>query len=316
MMHDLRDAHALTSNVEGGIDPTVGPLAEMAVPVGGDSDVTAGRRRRSTVTLAVWLAAAWLAIILLAAIFADLLPLADPNANVTPTSVPPFRTWPEILGSDQLGRSMMSRLAFGARVSFAVGLISGLTGMLIGVTLGLVAGINRLADQVVGVLADSILAFPAIVALLALGAAMTPGTAPLVIGLSIFAIPSFVRLARASTIQVKEREFVKAARLLGASTSRVLTREILPSVIRPVLAYFVVVLATLIVAEASVSFLGLGVPPPTPTWGGMIADGESQLRRHPELVFVPASVLFLTILSIGVLGRWLRAKSTSSGQRA
>jgi peptide/nickel transport system permease protein len=110
---------------------------------------------------------------------------------------------------------------------------------------------------------------------------------------------------------VKHREYVEAARLLGAGTFRVLGKEILPGVIRPVLAYAVVVIAGLMVAEASVSFLGLGVVPPTPSWGGMIAAGQNQLNSHPELVLVPAAVLFLTVFSFGVIGRWLRERNAT-----
>jgi peptide/nickel transport system permease protein len=287
-----------------GVAASVGALDR---PPSADAGARPSKRRRP----AVWLAGGWIGLVLLAAVFADLLPLASPNENLTPRATAPFQMWPEFLGTDRLGRSVLTRLAFGARVSFAVGLVSALVGMTIGVALGLAAGMARTADHAIGVLADSILAFPAIVALLALSAAMGPGIVPLITGLSVFAVPPFVRLARATTLQVKEQAFVKASRLLGASTTTVVLREILPSVIRPVLAYFVAVLATLIVAEASVSYLGLGVPPPTPTWGGMIAAGESQLSREPFLVFVPATVLFVTILSIGVIGRRLRAWSAS-----
>jgi peptide/nickel transport system permease protein len=184
--------------------------------------------------------------------------------------------------------------------------------MVIGVTLGMMSGVRRAADTVVGTATDALLAFPGIVLLLALGAAMGPGVRPLIIGLTLFSVPAFTRLARANTKLVNHREYVEAARLQGASTVRVLLREVLPSVIRPVLAYFVVILAALIVAEASVSYLGLGVVPPTPSWGGMIADGQAQLIDSPAHVLVPAFVLFVTVLSIGVLGRWLRARTSGS----
>ncbi|MET0780821.1 MAG: ABC transporter permease [Microbacterium sp.] len=281
--------------------------AETAAQAAGPGPRSRGRRE-----WAVTIAVSWIGFVLLLAIFADLLPIADSSANIEPSFTPPFQSWPEFLGTDQLGRSVVSRLVYGARVSLAVGLISALLGMALGLLLGMLAGTQRRADHVVSLFNDSLLAFPGIVFLLALGAAMGPGMRPLIIGLTLFSLPVFVRLSRANTKLVKHREYVEAARLIGASNTRVLTREILPSVLRPVMAYAVVVLAGLMVAEASVSFLGLGVVPPTPSWGGMIAAGQPQLRTDPELVLVPAVVLFLTVFSFGVIGRWLRRKTSAS----
>ncbi len=257
-------------------------------------------------------ALSWVGFVLLCAIFADLLPLADPNVNLTPTKTPPFRSWTEFLGTDQLGRSVVARLVFGARVSLAVGVLSATLGMVIGVALGMFAGTRRIADSAIGLFTDTLLAFPGIVFILALGAAMGPGLRPLIIGLTLFSLPPFVRLARANTILVKHREYVEAARLLGASTLRVIVKEILPAVIRPVLAYTVVVLAGLMVAEASVSFLGLGVVPPTASWGGMVNAGQAQLGTSPELVLIPSVVLFLTVFSFGTIGRWLRQMTSAT----
>jgi peptide/nickel transport system permease protein len=256
------------------------------------------------------IAAAWIGVVLLLALVADLLPIHDYESNITPVSEPPFHAWPEFLGTDQLGRSVVSRLVFGARVSLAAGVISTCLGITIGLALGIFAASNRRADEVIGTVTDAALAFPGIVLLLALAAALEPGLVPLIIGLTIFSIPSFTRLSRANAKVVMHREFVQAAGLLGAKRVRILLREVLPSVSRPVLAYAPLVMAALIVAEATVSFLGLGVPAPTPTWGGMIADGQNQLDTSPYQVLVPGFVLFLTVFSINVLGRWLRSKTT------
>jgi peptide/nickel transport system permease protein len=259
---------------------------------------------------AMYFGAFWVGLVLLCAIFAEWLPLADSDANITPTQTPPFHSWPEFLGTDQLGRSVISRLVYGARVSLTVSVVAALIGITIGVMLGLSAGAWRRADGPIGVLTDAALAIPGIVLLLALGAAMGAGTKPLIIGLTIFSIPSFTRLARANTKAVINREYVQASKLMGAPARRWLLREVLPSVLRPVLALAVVIVASLMVAEASVSFLGLGVRPPTPSWGGMISQGQANLREHPEQVYIPAFVLFLTVLSINAIGRWLRARST------
>jgi peptide/nickel transport system permease protein len=258
----------------------------------------------------VILSTVWLGLVLLMALTAGFLPIQDYESNITRVSEPPFRSWPEFLGTDQLGRSVVSRLVHGSRISLAAGVIAATIGISIGLALGICAAASRRADNVIGILTDAALAFPGIVLLLALAATFGPGPVPLILGLTIFSIPSFTRLSRANAKVVINREFVQAARLLGTKRSRILLREVLPSVLRPVLAYAPLVLAVLIVAEATVSFLGLGVPPPTPTWGRMIADGQRQLATAPYQVFVPASALFLTVLSINVLGRWLRSKTT------
>ncbi|MET0421884.1 MAG: ABC transporter permease [Acidimicrobiia bacterium] len=262
--------------------------------------------------IGVIIALVWVAFVLFCAVTADFLPIHDYESNITPVSEPPFHSWPEFLGTDQLGRSVVSRLVYGSRVSLAAGLISATIGISIGVALGIFAASNRRADEVIGTITDAALAFPGIVLLLALSAAMRPGLVPLIIGLTIFSIPPFTRLARANAKVVMNREFVQAARLLGAKRLRILVREVLPNVLRPVLAYAPLVVAALIVAEATVSFLGLGVPAPTPTWGGMIAQGQPQLSNESYQVLVPATVLFLTVFSINVLGRWLRSKTADA----
>jgi peptide/nickel transport system permease protein len=192
--------------------------------------------------------------------------------------------------------------------------ISATLGITIGVGLGIFAASNRRAGEVIGTVTDAALAFPGIVLLLALAAALSPGLVPLIIGLTIFSIPPFTRLARANAIVIMQREYVRAARLLGAKRPRILLREVLPSVLRPVLAYAPLVVAALIVAEATVSFLGLGVPAPTPTWGGMIAQGQPQLNDQAYQVLVPAVVLFMTVFSINILGRWLTAKTSNDAK--
>lgn len=268
-----------------------------------------GRRRARP---GVWLAAGWLTVVIVVAVLADLLPLADPTANLTPGATAPFTQWPEFLGTDRLGRSVLSRVVYGARVSLVVGVLAAGLGMLAGVATGMVAASHRAADFAFGSLVDSLLAVPGVVLLLALGATMGAGPVPLVLGLALYALPSFARLARSTTLVIYSRPYVQAARLIGAGPARVLVREILPVVMRPVIAYSVVVLASLMVAEASVSYLGLGVPPPTPTWGGMIAEGQAALGRAPYLVLVPATMLFITVLSLGVLGRSWRRMATAS----
>jgi peptide/nickel transport system permease protein len=250
-----------------------------------------------------WLAAGWLVVISSLAILADVLPLEPYAVPIGPPRQPPFWTWSEPLGTDQLGRSMTSRLIYGARVSLAVGVAAVTIGILVGGLVGLVAGyFRRATESIIGVLIDTMLAFPPLVLLLAITAVMTQSFRSLVIGLGVVSIPAFARLSRANTLPFGQREFVIAARSMGARHGRVLFREILPNVAFPVASYAFVVLAAVIVGEGSLSYLGLGIPPPQPSWGGMIASGRDLIATDPYLVFVPAAALLLTVFSFNVVG--------------
>jgi len=167
----------------------------------------------------------------------------------------------------------------------------------------LVAGyFRRATDSLIRILIDTMLAFPPLVLLLAITAVMTQSFRSLVIGLGVVSIPSFARLSRASTLPFTQREFVVAARSMGARHARVLFREILPNVIFPVASYAFIVLAAVIVGEGSLSYLGLGIPPPQPSWGGMIASGRDLIATDAYLVFVPAATLLLTVFAFNVVG--------------
>jgi peptide/nickel transport system permease protein len=292
------------------IPQVLGDLDEVSVdPISPENAVADTNRYRNPARLRLGhlLAMSWVVLVIVCAILAPLLPIADPNKAVTTQSIPPFHQWPEFLGTDQLGRSQLSRIIFGARVSLTVSVIAVAIGFVIGMTMGVLAAAYRWPDRVVGVITDATLAFPGIVLILALGAALGPGLKPLLIGLTIFAVPAVARLSRANAKVVVNREHVQAAQLAGAKPRRWLTREVLPSVVRPAIPYCLLLLAVLMVAEASVSFLGLGIRPPTPSWGSMISDGQPALSSESYQVFVPAAVLFLTVFCVTVVGRWLRA---------
>lgn len=289
---------------------TTSETLAAAPPAGPDADVPRVapiRRRRS---IATWLSVTWLSLIVLAALLADLLPIADYAIPIgTPRTPPSFGSLDMILGTDGLGRSILARCIHGARVSLLVGAIAGLLGCAIGTLIGHLAGyLGRATDAVLMFLMDALLAFPPLILLLALSSALTPSVTTVVAGLTLLVVPTFARLARAHTLVWSAREFVRAAKNMGSTNVRIMGREILPNVVPAMTAYLPIVVAALIVAEGSLSFLGLGIPPPTPSWGGMISDGKDTIAEAPHLVFVPAAVLFLTVFSLNVAGDALRAR--------
>jgi peptide/nickel transport system permease protein len=190
-----------------------------------------------------------------------------------------------------------------------VGTVAGLIGAAIGTVLGMLAGyFGKWVDSVVRLVADAMLAFPPLILLLALSSVLTPSVPTLLIGLTLLIIPTFVRLARANTLRWASREFVLAARNLGAGHGRILGREILPNLLPSLAAYLPVVVAALIVAEGSLSFLGMGIPPPQPSWGGMISDGKDSIGEYPHMVFVPSMFIFLTVFALNQAGDHLRQR--------
>ncbi|WP_329264585.1 ABC transporter permease [Streptomyces sp. NBC_01478] len=270
-----------------------------------EPSVPAVHRGRS---LLVTLAYTWLAVIVLAATFADILPLAPYDRPIgLPRQTPGLDSLDLLLGTDQLGRSLLSRCVYGARVSLLVGAGAGLIGSVVGTALGMVAGYLRgRTDSVIRLIADAMLAFPPLILLLALAAVLTPSVSTILIGLTLLVVPTFIRLARANTLSWASREFITAARNMGASRRRILAREILPNLLPALGAYLPVVMAALIAAEGSLSFLGMGIPPPSPSWGGMISDGKDSVGDYPHLVFVPTAFIFLTVFALNQAGDHLR----------
>ena len=258
---------------------------------------------------AFWISTFWIAVLLFAVTFADVLPLRDPLESdfAKLKARPGLEYW---FGTDVLARDIFSRVIYGARVSLTVGILATLIGMILGLALGMVAGYYRGAVEslIVGVM-DVILAFPNIV--LAMGILFFAGAdlINLIIVLAITSIPANTRIARASTLVFAEREFVIAARALGASDIRILTRELLPNILLPQLAYILAFMSIVIMIEGSLSFLGVGIPPPAPTWGGMIAKGFTDMDTDPHITFIPALILFLTVLSLNLMGDRLRKKT-------
>lgn len=265
----------------------------------------------------VWFSYFWLALIILLATFASVLPIPSFDEIAGAARLAPgfHGDLALILGTDSTGRSMLSRLIYGAQVSLVVGTAAAAIAVVLGITIGLIAGYFRGAvDWIVTLIADVILSFPVLVLLLAITAIFSPSLTTILIGLAVAGTPTFIRLTRANTMAWASRDFVRAARNMGASNTRILVREILPNVVPAIAAYLPLVIAALIVAEGSLSFLGLGVPPPTPSWGGMINTGAGMLRNAPYMVFVPATVLFLTVFALNQAGEHLRLKFDKTAQ--
>ena len=274
-----------------------------------DEFLLIGKNTRSTsLGLGFWLPGIWMVFLLFTVIFADILPIQNPTESEFSNlkSRPNLTYW---LGTDVLARDIFSRVIYGARVSLTVAFLAPVFGMIIGLGLGMLAGYFKgIAESSIMGLIDIILAFPNIVLAMVILFFAGADIINLIVVLTVTSIPANTRIARASTLSYSEREFVLAARAQGASDLRILLYEILPNILLPNLAYILSFMSIIIMIEGSLSFLGVGIPPPTPTWGGMIAEGFADINTDPHLSFMPALVLFLTVLSLNLIGDCFRRR--------
>jgi peptide/nickel transport system permease protein len=259
--------------------------------------------------LGFWIAIAWLSIVAFCSVFTTFLPVDHWQKANNEYALAPGLRWPEPLGRDINGHSLLSQVTYGGRTSLTIGFVAVAVGLGIGLVFGLLAGwYGKAIDAAIGIGTNTILAFPPLILILAIVAVYDPSVKTLALGLAVLSIPTYTRLMRAQTLAIRQREFVLAARAMGASNSRLMWREVLPNALIPVVSYSFIVIAVTIVAEGSLSYLGVGVPSPKPSWGGMIADGQRKLKTDPHLVFVPATVMFLTVLSFNRVGEVARAR--------
>ena len=256
----------------------------------------------------------WLIIIINVAIFAPQISPHDPNRNnITERVAPPLTLDKEgsmkyLIGSDALGRDSFSRLLYGAQVSLIVGFAAVFVGGILGVLLGVYAGYyGKIVDDVIMRLADIQLAFPFILLAILFLVVLGEGLINLILVLGIGQWVIYARIARAQTISQKEKEYVEAAKALGVSNFNIMFGSILPNIFAPLIVIASFNVASVILAEAALSFLGLGVPPQIPTWGAMLAESRDHIfARRWWLPFFPGMAILLTVLAFNIFGDWLR----------
>lgn len=275
------------------------------------------RSRRRRIPITVRISFVWLGLVIALALLQPFLPLPDPAvSDYTSVRTPPFANAAHPLGTDQLGRDLLARVLSGASVSLAVGVGSTLIALVLGTLLGAAAGYFGGAwDRVVGWFNDVMLAFPMLIALIALATFLGPSLSTIILGMGLVATPLVSRLARSSAMGYAHRDFVAAAKVGGASSARILAREILPNIALVVIPFAITMVALAITAEGALSFLGLGVPPPTTSWAGIMNDGRGELRTLPYIVFVPAVVMCLTLLAISFVADWVNRLSDNRESR-
>ena len=250
--------------------------------------------------------AAVIALAVLLALAAPLVAPYDPLAqNLGKTLSPPG--YQHLLGTDNVGRDVLSRVIWGTRVSLLAGLVSVALAVLAGSLLGVLAGYcGGRVDGVVMRVMDAVLSFPPLVLALALGAVLGAGLAGVLLALGVVYTPTFARLMRGQVLSITARDYVDAARALGASGWRVAARHVVPNAINPIIVQASLSVAFAILAEASLSFLGLGIQPPQASWGSMINAGRGYLQQAPWIVFGPGAALFVTVVGLNFVGDGVR----------
>jgi peptide/nickel transport system permease protein len=213
------------------------------------------------------------------------------------------------LGTDTVGNDIWSRLLYGGRNSLEIALAVQLVGLLLGGTIGAIAGYRGGSlDLVLTRMLDVLIAFPVLVLALAIAQGLGPSKLNTIWALTFFSVPAFARISRAATLQLRERTFILAAQLSGTPTWRILLRHVTPNVLPQLVTLGLLGMGIIIILEGALSFLGLGVPPPNPSWGNMIADGQQTLSAEPRFVLYPSAALFVTVLAFNLLGDALRAR--------
>lgn len=246
-------------------------------------------------------------LIVLLALLVPVLPLHDPNVTAPARRLSGAGVNGFVLGSDQLGRDLLSRLLWGARVSITVALIAAAVAFFAGGTIGLIAGFyGGLVDNVLMRLIDILMAFPYVLLAIALVAALGPGLVNATIAIAVVNISFYARGVRAAVMVIRNMAFIEAARALGARDTRILLKEVLPSVAPPLLVFVTLNIGALIVETAGLSFIGLGAQPPTADWGTMLADGRQFMMTAPHVAAIPGLAVLALVWGLNMVGDGLR----------
>jgi peptide/nickel transport system permease protein len=270
------------------------------------------RRRARRVPVAMVLVGLTLAFILGLALLAPWIAPADPTRQVLMMRLKPPGTVASsgqlyVLGTDDLGRDLLSRILFGAQVSLAVATLSVLVSTLVGVTLGMIAAwLRGWVEVAIMRLVDIMLSIPAVLLAVLTVAVLGPGFLKLILVLGLTRWPRYTRVAYGQTLQVANLPYIKAAELAGAGTARILLRHVLPNIAGPLLIIATAEFGLMILFEAGLSFLGLGIQPPAPSWGSIMSVGRQYVERAWWIVAFPGACLFLLVFSVNVMGDWLR----------
>ncbi|MFT4029896.1 MAG: ABC transporter permease [Protaetiibacter sp.] len=265
------------------------------------------RRLLGALTPLRWAALVFLVLVIVAAIAAPLIAPYDPLAQDIPGKLQPIGSPGHLLGTDEYGRDVLSRLIYGARVELVVALGATIVAMVLGVSLGLLGGfLGRWVEVLTMRGVEVIMAFPPIVLALLIVTIYGSGQVTLIAIMGLLFAPAFARLTYGQTLGVKNAEYVEAARAFSARTPTILFAVVLPNVSGPVIAQFPVTIATAILLESGLSYLGLGITPPTPSWGAMVASGQRFMSISPDLLVVSSLTVAVTVLAFGLVGDAVR----------
>ena len=284
---------------------------ELAIPSPPSATSSRARLRRIRLPdLGLWLPATGVALMLVLCFVVPLVVTLPPPSlgNLSQPNVMPLSPG-HIFGTDSLGNDVFSRVLYGGRISMEVGFGAVALGFLIGGFFGVLAGyFGGFIDALIMRCLDVLLAFPALVLAMSLITYLGPNERDVIFAIAVFTIPADARLARAGTLQIREQPFIVAARIQGESKRRLIVTHILPNVVPQMMTFALVTIAVAMIAESALSFLGLGINPPTPSWGSMISSGQVYLATDPALIIIPGAFLFFTVLCFNLLGDALRRR--------